>query len=122
MDLFAAIAERKIAEAMERGAFDDLALKGQALPADDAAGVPEELRMGYRILKNAGVLPPELQLHRDLLTLRELLDACRDETEREEVKKRLTEKQLRYDLLMERNFRKPVYRLYEARVMEKLGL
>lgn len=122
MDVFAAIAERKISEAVQRGELDNLALKGQPLPADDAAGVPEELRMGYKILKNAGVLPPELQLHRDLLTLRDLLDRCRNEEGRESLKKRLSERQLRYDVLMERNFRKPVYLLYESRVMEKLGL
>ncbi len=39
---------------MENGAFEGLAGFGKPLPKDDAAYVPEELRMGYRIMKNAG--------------------------------------------------------------------
>ncbi len=81
-DIFELIAERKIREAMDNGAFDDLPGKGQPLPQDDACGVPEELRMGYKILKNAGCLPQELELRREMLTLGDLLRSCPDEEEK----------------------------------------
>jgi hypothetical protein len=48
------LAERKIAEAAERGELDDLPGAGQPLALDDAALIPEELRMAHRILKNSG--------------------------------------------------------------------
>ena len=50
------LAERKIAAAIERGEFDDLPGAGQPLDLDDLDPLmPEELRMAYRILKNAGM-------------------------------------------------------------------
>lgn len=58
---FAAIVERRIAEAMARGEFDRLPGAGKPLALDDDPLVPEEMRVAYRILKNAGFVPPELE-------------------------------------------------------------
>ncbi len=58
---FELIAERKIAEAAERGEFDDLPGRGKPLDLEDDALVPEDLRMAYRILKNAGYVPAEVE-------------------------------------------------------------
>jgi len=50
------IAERRLEEAIERGEFDDLPGAGLPLDLDDMdASLPEELRLAYRILKNAGM-------------------------------------------------------------------
>lgn len=50
------IAERRIEEAIERGEFDDLPGTGLPLDLDDLdPSLPEELRLAYRILKNAGI-------------------------------------------------------------------
>lgn len=122
MDIFASIAERKISEAIRRGELDDLSLKGQPIRVEDLSDVPAELRMGYKILKNADLLPAELQLNREILTLKELIDCCRQPAERQGLKKKLSEKLLRYNILMEKNFKKPLYQQYEARIIEKLGL
>ena len=53
----AKIAEQKIREAQERGEFDNLPGRGRPLELDDDAGVPDDMRMAYKILKNAGVVP-----------------------------------------------------------------
>ena len=51
------LAERKIEEAIERGEFDDLPGAGRPLDLDDLdPSLPEELRLAYRILKNAGMI------------------------------------------------------------------
>ena len=55
------LAERRIAEAVSRGEFDDLPGAGRPLELDDDVLVPEELRVAHRILKNAGVAPPEVK-------------------------------------------------------------
>ena len=60
MWLIDALAEQKIQEAIGRGELDELPGAGRPVPADDLALVPEHLRAGYRLLKNAGYLPPEL--------------------------------------------------------------
>lgn len=56
-----ALIERRIAEAIARGEFDDLPGAGRPLALDDDALVPEEVRVAHRILKNAGFIPPELE-------------------------------------------------------------
>ena len=74
------LAERKIEEAIARGEFDDLPGVGRPLDLDDDPLVPEELRVAYRILKNAGYVPPEVQTLNQIAELeryiaREDLDA-----------------------------------------------
>src|SRR5512144_1051817 len=83
MDILAKIAEQRIREAMERGEFDNLPFQGKPIKLDDLAGVPEHLRMGYKILKNAGVLPEEMQLKKEIVSLKTLLDACYNEKEKQ---------------------------------------
>jgi hypothetical protein len=56
-----ALVERRIAEAIARGEFDDLPGSGRPLALDDDPLVPEEQRVAHRILKNAGYIPPELE-------------------------------------------------------------
>lgn len=51
-------AERHIIEAQRKGEFDNLPGRGEPLILDDDSHVPAELRAGYRLLKNAGCLPP----------------------------------------------------------------
>ena len=55
------LAERKIEEAIARGDFNDLPGAGRPLELDDDPLVPEDLRVAYRILKNAGYVPPQVQ-------------------------------------------------------------
>ena len=69
MYIFELIAENKIREAIENGELDNLPCKGKPLQLDNLAHVPEELRAAYTILKNAGVLPEELQLKKEIVSL-----------------------------------------------------
>ncbi len=121
MSIFARIAEQRIQEAMERGEFDNLSLKGAPLPVEDLSHVPEELRMGFKVLRNAGVLPEELELKREVVDLRRLLAACADEGERKSLRRRLTARQLRFDMLMEKNFGSPAWLQYEGKINERMG-
>jgi len=82
MFIFRKIAERRIQDAIERGEFDNLPGKGKPLPReDDVYHVPPELRMAYKILKNAGCLPPELMLRKEIKELKDLLETMEDEKE-----------------------------------------
>ena len=67
------IAERRILEAVSRGELDDLPGAGRPLELDDDALVPEELRLAYRILKNAGYVPAELQTLKEIGELQALV-------------------------------------------------
>jgi hypothetical protein len=59
--VFELIVEQKIVAAAERGELSDLPGQGAPLRMDDDTLIPVELRMVYRILRNAGFVPPELE-------------------------------------------------------------
>jgi len=71
--MFDLIAERKIAEALARGELDNLPGEGRPLELDDDALVPEDLRAAYRILKNAGYVPPEVETLTEIAQLEALV-------------------------------------------------
>ena len=106
MDWIVRIAEERIKEAMERGAFDNLPFKGEPIALDSNPYVPEELRMAYRLLKQHGFLPPELELRREIVTLEDLLRVAQDGEERLRIRRQLNERLLRLSLLREKGARK----------------
>lgn len=82
--------ERRIDEARRQGAFDDLPGAGKPMDLDDDRLVPEELRVAFRILKNAGYVPPEVEALRDLDSmLRVAVDAAEDSPEAKRAGRRL---------------------------------
>ncbi len=83
------ITERKIQEAIRNGELDNLPGKGQPLQLDDDSHIPEELRLAYKILKNADCLPPELELKKEIVVLRDLLRGMEDLEEKYRLMKRL---------------------------------
>lgn len=84
------LAERRIEEAIARGQFDHLPGAGRPLPAeDDLPGVPPELRLAYRILKNAGYVPEEVSLRREIADLGQLLKQCTDDGLAAQTRRRL---------------------------------
>jgi len=82
MDAISLIAERRIAEAQEKGALDNLPGAGRPLELEDDSMVPEDLRMAYKVLRNAGYLPPQLETAREIQTVMDLLESCADEREK----------------------------------------
>jgi hypothetical protein len=57
MYLWRLIADRKIQEAMDEGAFEGLPGAGKPLPVEDAPGADPSLWMAHHIMKNSGVVP-----------------------------------------------------------------
>lgn len=83
-------AERHILDAQRKGEFDDLPGRGEPLMLDDDLHVPPELRAGYRLLKNAGCLPPELEQRREAVALIDLLKVVRpDDPQHAELSRQL---------------------------------
>jgi hypothetical protein len=56
------LAEQRLEEAVSRGELENLPGAGRPLELDDDSLIPEDLRAAYRILKNAGFLPPEVEI------------------------------------------------------------
>jgi hypothetical protein len=75
---FQKIAERRILEAIEKGQLDDLPGAGKPLNLEDDSNVPEDLRMAHKILKNAGCVPPEVALRKEIAKAEDLLSEMED--------------------------------------------
>jgi hypothetical protein len=72
-DMLDFLAEQKIAEAVSRGELEGLPGEGRPLELDDDKLIPEDLRLAYRILKNAGFVPPEVEALNEIADLERLV-------------------------------------------------
>ena len=120
MSYFWRIAEERIKEAQRAGAFDNLPGKGKPLDLEDLSWVPEDLRIGYLVLKNAHVLPPEAQLLKDIHTIEDLLKHVEDEGERRALAKSIQFKLIRLDMLRRRSMPLRSIRDYSRKLVDKL--
>jgi len=99
---FDEIVETLIKEAQARGEFDDLPGKGKPIDLTEYFNTPEDVRVAQSMLKNAGMVPVEIDLMQDIVALKEALAATTDESEKHKIQKSLIEKQLQFNLLLER--------------------
>ena len=76
------LAEERIRDAIQRGEFDNLPGSGKPLNLEDDRHIPDDLRLAYKILKNADCLPPELELKKEIRKAEELLSSVADEGEK----------------------------------------
>jgi hypothetical protein len=83
------LAEEQIEAAIRRGEFEALEGAGQPLTLDDNSLVPEELRVAYRLLRNAGCLPPEQQMKNEICEIEDLLGQVETSDEEDRLRRRL---------------------------------
>lgn len=76
------LAEERTLKALDAGEFDDLPGMGKPLELDDDRLVPEALRMAFRVLKDAGFVPPEVEIRREIGELQRCILDLEDDTER----------------------------------------
>lgn len=89
MEYLHRLAEDRIQKAQEEGLFDNLPGKGKPLNLDDDSSVPEDLRLTFKVLKNAHCLPIEMELGKEIFSLRQLLDVVMDPEVRRELRREL---------------------------------
>ena len=99
MDDIHLIAEKRIRAAQEEGQFDNLPGKGKPLNLDEDSSVPEDLRLMFKILRNAGCLPTEMAMRKEIYNVRQLLNAAIDEETRREMQRELNSLLLKESLL-----------------------
>ena len=122
MDILSTIAERKIREALARGDLDNLAGAGNPLAMDeDLSGVPAEMRMAYKILKNAGFVPPEVELRKEIVSLREMLGQLEDDEQRRTLRRQLDFKLLKLNMMRRRPLDLDDFPAYRDRIIDRLG-
>jgi len=120
MNFFERIAENSILEAMEAGEFDNLEGMGQPLNLEDDSHIPPELRMAYKILKNAHCLPPELELRKEVVTLQDLVASMEDEAEKLKQMRRLNFLMMKLSMIRPVSAQVLEHDLYTPKILERL--
>lgn len=93
---------RHLREALASGEL--AGTKGFGRPLPEEAGwsaTPEPLRMPFKILKNAGFVPAEVELFHERAALSALLQECTTEAERSEVRRKLSDLEQKIALRLE---------------------
>jgi hypothetical protein len=99
------LVDEMIRDAMARGEFDNLPGHGKPQNLDSYFAVPEDLRMAWSVLRNAGYLPEEVQLMKEIAALKERLALAPRDADRAKLKKELDEKVLSLNVVMEQRQR-----------------
>jgi len=86
---FEKLVEERIKKAQKDGLFDNLEGARKPLNLDDM-NVSDDLRLAHKILKNAGFLPPEVELRKKITHTEQLLEtAVIDSPQRNKIQKKL---------------------------------
>ena len=118
---FHKIIERRIQEAQMQGEFDDLPGKGKPLCLEDDSQVPEDLRLAYKILKNANCLPPELELKKEIRQMEDMLESIPDEKEKYRQIKRINFKIMQVNMMGKRSPLLEETQIYYNKLVKKFA-
>lgn len=86
---FEKIVEERILKAQKQGEFENLDGSGKPLKFNESWSIPEELRLAFKILKNADCLPPEIELKKEIRQTEDLLAGMQETSEKYRILKKL---------------------------------
>lgn len=118
---FERIAEERIREAIQRGEFNNLPGSGQPLKFDDDFHIPDDLRLAYKVLKNADCLPPELELKKEIRRAEDLLHGLKDEGEKYRQIKKINYLIMKLNTMRQGSVQWEEQQLYYEKMAEKVG-
>ncbi len=118
---FEQIVEERIRQAQRQGEFDNLPGNGKPLPREDLSHVPEELRLAYRILKNADCLPPEVELKKEIRRIETLLEGITDVQLKYRKMKKLNFLIMKLNMLRKGSVQFEVPQQYESALIDRVA-
>lgn len=117
---FEKIVEERIRKAQQEGFFDDLPGAGKPLPGEDMA-IPEDIRLAYKVLKNADFIPPELELRKEIRSTQELLSGMPETREKYKTLKKLNLLVMKLNAMRGAHIQFDVPQLYLDPMVKRLG-
>jgi hypothetical protein len=116
---FEKIVEERIRKAQQEGVFDDLPGAGKPLPREDME-IPEDIRLAYKVLKNADFIPPELELRKEIRSMQELLSGMPETGEKYKTLKKLNLLVMKLNAMRGANVQFDIPQQYLGPVTERL--
>jgi hypothetical protein len=117
---FEKIIEERIRRAQERGEFENLPGAGKPLELGEDAHIAEDLKLAYKVLKNADCLPPEIELRKDIECTEDLLAAMPDTAEKYQTLKKLNYLVLKLNSTRRTSILNEMPQQYTAQVASRL--
>ena len=115
------IVEKRITEAQRNGEFDDLPGHGEPLEYEEDRHIPEDLRLPYKILKNANCLPPEVEGKKEIRQMEDMLESIPDEKEKYRQIKKINYRIMKLNMM---GHKCPLFeekQIYYRKLLDKCG-
>jgi len=114
------IIEQKIQEAVNKGEFDNLPGQGKPLELEDESRIPEDLRLAYKVLKNANCLPPEIELRKEIRQMEDMLENIPDEKEKYRQIKKINLKIMKLNMMGHTSPLLEETQIYFGKIIERM--
>jgi hypothetical protein len=118
---FQKIVEERIQKAQREGVFENLIGSGKPLVFKDDRFIPEELRLAYKILKNADCVPPEIELKKEIHTTEELLAGMGETAEKYRTLKKLNFLIMKFNAIRNSPVAFDIPQQYQQKLTERFG-
>jgi len=118
---FEKIVEERIQMAQRKGEFDNLPCSGKPLVLGKDSRVPEELRLAYKILKNADCLPREIELKKEIRQTEDLLAGMEETAEKYRILKKLNVLIMKYNSIRNTSIMFDVPQRYSEKLVDRFG-
>lgn len=119
IDGFQKIVEERIKQSQRKGDFDNLEGSGKPLQFEDI-NIPEDLRMAYKILKNADCLPPELEIKKEILQAEDLLANIDDAAEKYRLLKKINFLVIKFNTIRNGKIDFEIPQKYQSSLVDRL--
>jgi hypothetical protein len=113
------IVEERIREAQRNGEFDNLPGQGKPLALEDDSNIPEDLRIAYKILRNADCLPPEILDKKEIHQMQDLLAGIPDEKERYTLIKKINYRIMKLNMMGKKSPLLEEQQIYYKKIIDK---
>jgi len=117
---FDKIVEQRIRAAQKKGDFENLDGTGKPLKFSDDGNIPEDLRLAYKILKNADMTPPEIEMKREILRTEDLLREIKDTAEKYRTIKKLNFMIMKLNTMRNSNIKFDTPQHYSDKLINRL--
>ncbi|RZB34123.1 MAG: hypothetical protein SRB2_03516 [Desulfobacteraceae bacterium Eth-SRB2] len=116
---FGKIIEERILTAQKRGEFENLPGAGKPLEFEDDRFVSEELRLAYKILKNADCVPVEIELKKEIRQTEDLLAGMQETSEKYRILKKLNFLILKLNSIRDTSIVHEMPQVYTGKLVER---
>lgn len=118
---FEKIVEERIRQSQKKGEFDNLLGAGKPLEIEDISCIPKDLRLAYKMLKNADCVPPEIEIKKEIRSTEALLENLTDEKQKYKTLKKLNYLILKFNSFRTGAVKFEIPQKYEAQVVNCLS-